>query len=76
MSYVTVVIAAVIIQAQPPGTVDDWLALGAFPMIEGDTRLIHDYLSSEGGEAAIEPDIGSAGQGLTWSPVRPDSATR
>ncbi|MEE8164677.1 MAG: hypothetical protein V3T64_03830, partial [Myxococcota bacterium] len=73
MSYITVVIAAVIIQAQPPGTVDEWLALGAFPMIEGDTRLIHDYLSSEGGEAAIEPDIGSAGQGLTWSPVRPDS---
>ncbi len=56
------------------GVVDRWLALGAFPMIEGDARLTHDYLIREGGEPNIEPDVGSPGQGLTWSPTRPDSA--
>lgn len=65
---------ATIAQDAPAGAVDRWLALGAFPMVETDTRLIHDYLAGLGGEAEVEPDVGSAGQGLTWSPVVPDSA--
>ncbi len=77
MSGHVLCLIAALATAPPPdslGVVDRWLALGAFPMIEGDARLAHDYLIGEGGEPNIEPDIGAAGQGLTWSPTRPDSA--